>query len=324
MEDCQAIRSWLYAPPHEIRSIGKDARTARALEDEALPAGSRRREVGTASARSLLLTVLGEFVHPRGTPVWTATLVAALAELGIEEKSARQAIARSAADGVLESEKSGRRVSWHITQPGTRLLAEGTRRIYSFMSDNPTLGRQLAGPVGRNSRNPASASAQAAHTPHLAGMGSPSPGIWILPDVNKVADVAAVVDELDLNQRAFAWTGKLASIGEPDVLIEDAWSLDDVEQRYEEFLATFGKIRATTRCRRFEPRCGWFRRGGASCSSTPPSRVNCWITIGRGPAPRSFFIAVTTNGTVPRKRYWTARADMKTAFGFHVARGSPP
>src|SRR5215213_1969322 len=77
--------------------MGKDERmtvSARAVEDEALPAGSRRREVGTASARSLLLTVLGEFVHPRGTPVWTATLVAALAELGIEEKSARQAIAR--------------------------------------------------------------------------------------------------------------------------------------------------------------------------------------------------------------------------------------
>jgi phenylacetic acid degradation operon negative regulatory protein len=220
--------------------------SARALEDEALPAGSRRREVGTASARSLLLTVLGEFVHPRGTPVWTATLVAALAELGVEEKSARQAIARSAADGVLESEKSGRRVSWHITQPGTRLLAEGTRRIYSFMSETPPwdggwLVLSVAIPETQR---------QLRHKLRTRltwlGMGSPSPGIWILPDVNKVADVAAVIDELDLNQRAFAWTGKLASVGEPDVLLEDAWSLDDVEQRYEEFLATFGKIRAST------------------------------------------------------------------------------
>ena len=235
--------------------MDKDGRmtvSARALEDEALPAGSRRREVGTASARSLLLTVLGEFVHPRGTPVWTATLVAALAELGVEEKSARQAIARSAADGVLESEKSGRRVSWHITQPGTRLLAEGTRRIYSFMSETtPWDGGWLVLSVAIPETQ-----RQLRHKLRTRltwlGMGSPSPGIWILPDVNKVTDVAAVVDELDLNQRAFAWTGKLASIGEPDTLIQDAWSLDDVEQRYDEFLATFGRIRAATPLQAFQ------------------------------------------------------------------------
>jgi phenylacetic acid degradation operon negative regulatory protein len=235
--------------------MGQDERMsvdARATADEALPAGSRRRELGSASARSLLLTVLGEFVHPRGTPVWTATLVAALAALGVEEKSARQAIARSAADGMLESEKSGRRVSWQITQPGTRLLAEGTRRIYGFMSETrPWDGSWLVLSVAIPETQ-----RQLRHKLRTRltwlGMGSPSPGIWILPDVNRVADVAAVIDELDLNPRAFAWTGQLASIGDPKVLIEDAWSLDDVEQRYEEFLATFGKIRATTPLQAFQ------------------------------------------------------------------------
>ena len=48
-------------------------------------ASSRRREVGSASARSLLLTVLGEFVHPRHSSVWTATLLEALGSLGVEE-----------------------------------------------------------------------------------------------------------------------------------------------------------------------------------------------------------------------------------------------
>ncbi len=224
----------------------------RAADDEALPAGSRRRELGSASARSLLLTVLGEFVHPRGTPVWTATLVAGLAALGVEEKSARQAIARSAADGMLESEKSGRRVSWHITQPGTRLLAEGTRRIYGFMSETrPWDGGWLVVSVAIPETQ-----RQLRHKLRTRltwlGMGSPSPGLWILPDANKVADVAAVIDELDLTSRAFAWTGQRASIGDPDALIADAWSLDDVEQRYDEFLATFGKIRATTPLQAFQ------------------------------------------------------------------------
>ena len=55
------------------------------------------RDPGYPSARSLLLTVLGEFVHARGGRVWTGTLVDALGALGVEQKSARQALARAAA-----------------------------------------------------------------------------------------------------------------------------------------------------------------------------------------------------------------------------------
>ena len=43
---------------------------------------ARRFEAGGSSARSLLLTVLGEFVRPRAAPAWTGALVAGLAEVG--------------------------------------------------------------------------------------------------------------------------------------------------------------------------------------------------------------------------------------------------
>ena len=105
---------------------------------------SRRREVGTASARSLLLTVLGEFVHPRHAPVWTATLVKSLGVLGVEEKSARQALHRTANEGLLTSTRHGRRVQWTLSTSGADLLEEGTRRIYGFMSERrPWDGRWL-------------------------------------------------------------------------------------------------------------------------------------------------------------------------------------
>jgi phenylacetic acid degradation operon negative regulatory protein len=47
----------------------------------------RRREVRHTSARSLLMTVLGEFVLPAGRPVWTWVLVDTLAAFGVAEKS---------------------------------------------------------------------------------------------------------------------------------------------------------------------------------------------------------------------------------------------
>lgn len=219
-------------------------------DDAPLP-GAPRREVGS-SARSLLLTILGEFVHPRGVSVWTATLVSSLGVLGVEEKAARQAIARSAAHGVLESEKSGRRVSWHITPAGTRLLTEGTRRIYGFLRDTPAWdGEWLVLSVGIPEKR-----RQLRHRLRTRltwlGMGSPSPGIWILPDVSKVGEVATIIDDLGLQGRAFAWTGQLASIGKTESLIADAWNLAEVEKCYADFLRTFGKLRASTPGKAFQ------------------------------------------------------------------------
>ncbi|GAB3022396.1 PaaX family transcriptional regulator [Mycobacterium bourgelatii] len=207
---------------------------------------------GGASAGSLLLTVLGEFVYPRGGPVWTAALVTGLAALGIEEKAARQAIARTAAKGLLESEKSGRRVSWHITRSGTRLLTEGTRRIYGFLTDpSPWDGQWLVLSVGVPETQRKLRQRLRTRLTWL-GMGSPSPGIWILPDVSKVGEVETIVDELGLGDKAFAWTGKLTTIGKAETLIGDAWSLTEVEGRYADFLATFGELRATTPLKAFQ------------------------------------------------------------------------
>src|SRR5436305_1846771 len=101
------------------------------------PALSRRRELGATSARSLLLTVLGEFVLPRGQPVWTQMLIDVLGQLDVEHKSARQALARTAAEGLLTSDRAGRRVRWSLSEAGRRLLSEGAERIYGFGAPAP-------------------------------------------------------------------------------------------------------------------------------------------------------------------------------------------
>jgi phenylacetic acid degradation operon negative regulatory protein len=214
-------------------------------------APSRRREIGAASARSLLLTVLGEFVHPRAEPVWTAALVSALAELGVEEKSARQSLARTAAEGLLASERQGRRVRWRLTPEGTRLLAEGTRRIYGFMrEDVPWDGRWLvlAVTVPETQR-------QLRHRLRTrltwSGLGSPAPGLWVVPYASKEAEVAAVVAELGIEEYAFAWVGAAAAIGDEQRIVGQAWSLDEVEARYDGFIRRFGRMSPRTPSKAF-------------------------------------------------------------------------
>ena len=147
---------------------------------------SRRREVAATSARSLLLTVLGEFVLPRSEPVWTQTLLDALGAVGVEEKSARQALARTAADDVVVSERAGRRVRWSLTASGERLLSEGAERIYAHGAPRvPWDGRWLVLVVSVPE-------AQRALRHQLrtqlagAGLGSPAPGVWVCPDAGRV------------------------------------------------------------------------------------------------------------------------------------------
>lgn len=207
-------------------------------------AGGRRRETGTASARSLLLTVLGEFVLPRDAPAWTSALVAALAELGVEEKAARQALSRAAAEGLLVAEREGRRVRWRLTPAGNRLLSAGSERIYSFgqrIEEWDGRWLVLAVSVPESQR-------QLRHRLRTrlawAGLGSPMPGLWLTPDNSKEKEVAAVVEELGVE--SFSFTGASGQVGDHRGIVAQAWALGDVEERYLAFLDSVSAVAVST------------------------------------------------------------------------------
>ena len=69
----------------------------------------RRRSLGPPAARSMLLTMLGEYVLPLRDGVWQETLIAALGSLDYKTHAARQALSRSVSAGWLRTERHGRR-----------------------------------------------------------------------------------------------------------------------------------------------------------------------------------------------------------------------
>jgi phenylacetic acid degradation operon negative regulatory protein len=207
------------------------------------PSFSRRHQTGSGSARSLLLTVLGEYVLPAGEPAWTATLLHVMGGLGVEEKSARQALARMAADGWIVSERSGRRVRWALTAPGRRLLAEGAERIYSF-------GRARAGWDGRWLVLLATVPETKRDLRHQlrtrltwAGFGSPVPGVWVSPHTPREAEAKQITEKLGLDSAVFSFSGPFAGIGSERTLVEQAWHLDDLAADYERFIDEFAGLR---------------------------------------------------------------------------------
>jgi len=209
---------------------------------------SRRREVSATSARSLLLTVLGEFVLPStgvDEPVWTQTLLDALGLVGVEEKSARQALARTATDAVVVSTRQGRRVRWSLSASGHRLLSEGAARIYGHGRPRPAWdGRWLVLVV-----SVPEAQRQLRHQLRTrlawAGLGSPAPGVWVCPDVGRAADAHRVLSEVGLADAALTVIGETVGGMTPARLLAQAWDLTDLEVRYEDFVARFAELSPT-------------------------------------------------------------------------------
>lgn len=204
------------------------------------PTLSRRHAVGETSARSLLLTILGEFVLPGEEPVWTSTIVETLDSLGVEEKSARQALARTAADEWLVSERVGRSVRWSLTPSGRRLLTEGAERIYAFGEPAPQWdGRWLILYVSvPESKRRLRHKLRTRLT--WAGFGSPGPGMWISPRPGREEEVRAVVDGLGLDDGAMSFTARFAAIGSESDMVGRAWDLDEVAAQYAGFVDAFG------------------------------------------------------------------------------------
>jgi phenylacetic acid degradation operon negative regulatory protein len=206
---------------------------------EAWPRVIRRRE-STFSARSLLMTVLGEYVLPRERPPWTSTLVEALNADGVEEKAARQALARTAADGWIVSERDGRRVRWTLTDEGRQLLTEGAERIFRFGRTAPAWdGRWLMLLVTvPETRRDLRHRLRTRLT--WAGFGTPDPGVWINPDCAREDEAREVLRDLDLDQGAMSFTAAHGTIGSQAAMVARAWDLSTLEADYEEFATAFG------------------------------------------------------------------------------------
>jgi phenylacetic acid degradation operon negative regulatory protein len=208
----------------------------------AAPVLSRRRSVSPPSARSLLLTVLGELVLPNDNPVWTSALLTVLGGLDVEEKSARQAIARTAADGWITSTRDGRRVRWELAPPGRTLLTEGAARIYSAGARQPDWdGRWLVvlASVPETQR-------KLRHRLQTrlawAGLGNPAPGLWVSPHPERTAEVERIITELGLTDGTMSFVGAFGTIGDEGSLVNGAWNMAEVATHYEDFLAEFADL----------------------------------------------------------------------------------
>lgn len=182
---------------------------------------------------SIVITVFGDAIVPRGGSVWLGTLLEFFEALDIDSGVVRTAMSRLATDGWLERNKIGRNSFYRLAKKGRQTFAAATRHIYDPPPSDWT-GRFELLLIGNGEDRDASRDAL-----KNAGFGSPLPGVWVAPSGVPVPEEAAGAIRLEVS----------AEDDSGRRLLSESWPLQRTADAYQKFMKTF------------EPLRGWIDRG---------------------------------------------------------------
>ena len=171
---------------------------------------------------SLIITLYGDAIAPRGGTLWLGSLFVLFRAIGVADGVVRTAVSRLAGDGWLERSRVGRNSFYRLTARASRDTEAATSRIYGRPTPPWNGGLRLA----LVEPGPERDAVRTALTE--AGYGTASPGLMVAPDT---AAMPAGEGVLVLTARA--------EVAEGQRLARRAWPLDDVAGRYRTFLNTF-------------------------------------------------------------------------------------
>ncbi|MFD4972907.1 PaaX family transcriptional regulator C-terminal domain-containing protein [Streptomyces sp. NPDC058424] len=175
--------------------------------------------------------------------MWTSALVHILKGLGFEEQTARQAIARASSSDWIVAERQGREVKWSLSRKLVHIFETGSGRVYS-LSDPftswdgtwPALSTTIP-QSHRSARRPLYAGLT------WAGLGNPTPRLWLTPHVERADEVGRLIEGLGLKEHIFAFIGKVSSLGIPHAdIVERGWDLKSLQSHYEQVLAAITEL----------------------------------------------------------------------------------
>lgn len=177
---------------------------------------------------SIIITIYGDAIVPRGGSVWLGTLLAFFRAMGLSDGLVRTAMSRLASDGWLERIKVGRNSFYRLADKGRETFRHASEQIYTQHSP-PWLGRfdmvLLDGGTDREAMKTAM---------ETAGFGIASPGLWLAP-------AGAVLPELANGALCFEAGGDLSSVR---ALAARSWPLGATAEAYRRFLAAFEPLAA--------------------------------------------------------------------------------
>ena len=192
----------------------------------------------TLRAGSLITTVFGDAIAPRGGTVWLGSLINVMAGFGISERLVRTSAFRLVRDGWLQSEQVGRRSYYSLTAEGRERFDQATHRIYSMPTTkwNGEWTLLLTNALDSESREALRKECG------WLGFGTLSSDVLAHPSPQS-EDLDATLTRLDIADAVVVVHGRtLQGAASMRELTRDCWRLDDLDQRYGEFVDRFRPV----------------------------------------------------------------------------------
>jgi phenylacetic acid degradation operon negative regulatory protein len=182
---------------------------------------------------SIVITLFGDAIVPRGGSVWLGTLLEFFKTLEIDSGVVRTAMSRLASDGWLERDKVGRNSFYRLAKKGRQTFDTAVTHVYNPLVADWTGRFELLLIADSADRD---ASREALKD---AGFGSPLPGVFIAPSGVPVPAEAKGAIRLEVS----------AEDDSGRRLLGESWPLQRTADAYLKFIKTF------------EPLRGWIDRG---------------------------------------------------------------
>ena len=176
---------------------------------------------------SIVITLFGDAIVPRGGSVWLGTLLEFFKSLDTDSSVVRTAMSRLAGDGWFEREKVGRNSFYRLVQRERQTFDIATKHIYGAPAPDWT-GRFELLLIGHGGDRDASREAL-----KNAGFGSPLPGVWVAPSGVPIPEEAAGAIRLEVS----------AEDDSGRRLLSESWPLERTADAYLKFMKTFEPLR---------------------------------------------------------------------------------
>lgn len=189
---------------------------------------------------SLLMTIFGDAIAPRGGAVTLGSLIDLAGPFGLAERLVRTSVARLAAERWLTATRHGRRSEYRLTGSGRKLFAEATRRIYGVSPSSwdgqwtlAVLPRAGGGPSRRNAREEL----------RWLGFGQLSPGVFAHPGCT-LEEARAWLVTVGCASHCWLFKSGTEGLAADRRLAAEGWDLAAIGRRYRRFRDVFAPVQA--------------------------------------------------------------------------------
>ncbi|MCP1491255.1 phenylacetic acid degradation operon negative regulatory protein [Peribacillus frigoritolerans] len=195
------------------------------------------RKIGT-NTQSMIFTIYGDYIRNYGSKIWIGSLIRLLKEFGHNEQGVRVAVSRMVKQGWIQSEKQGNKSYYFLTDRGVQRMDEAANRIYKMKPNEwdgkwrilmytiPEDKRQLRDDLRKELL--------------WSGFGSFSSGCWISPnDLEK--QINRLIEKYDIDEYVDFFISEYKGPKENQSLVEKSWHLEEIENKYEEFIEKYSK-----------------------------------------------------------------------------------